>query len=406
MRRIFLFGLVVIVLGVVYIGLGAKCPLDKKDKSGSSIPQHNFWTPITLENAPSPRKWASAVWTGNKLIVWGGEDENTYVNTGGIYDTISNNWAPITTTGVPTRRASCPAVWTGNPTGTGEMIIWGGSYGGPPMFNDGIYNPNTDSWRLITTTNTPELRTSHTAIWTGSPAEGGTGEMIIWGGLDSFGVNLNTGYAYDPVLDTWSTITTTNAPISRSYHTAVWTGSEMIIWGGYGAGPTVFNTGARYNPITDIWTPITTTDAPLPRCNHTAIWTGSEMIVWGGAGASSGTITNTGARYNPITDIWTPITTTDAPLPRCNHTAIWTGSEMIVWGGYGADLIVFNTGGIYDPQTDTWSDISITNAPSARLYHIAVWTGTPPNGTGEMIIWGGGCLLYTDIFNTGARYKP
>ena len=43
---------------------------------------------------------------------------------------------------------------------------------------------------------------------------------------------------------------------------------------------------------------------------------------------------NTGGRYNPSTDSWTATSTTNAPAARYDHTAVWTGSEMIVWGGY------------------------------------------------------------------------
>ena len=55
----------------------------------------------------------------------------------------------------------------------------------------------------------------------------------------------------------------------------------MIVWGGYGAGIET-NTGGRYNPSTDSWTATSTTNAPAARYGHTAVWTGSEMIVWGG----------------------------------------------------------------------------------------------------------------------------
>ena len=55
---------------------------------------------------------------------------------------------------------------------------------------------------------------------------------------------------------------------------------------------------------------------------------------------------------------------------RCpkHHTAVWTGSEMIVWGGSDFDLTVtvFNTGGRYNPNTDSWTATSTTNAPAAR----------------------------------------
>jgi hypothetical protein len=82
---------------------------------------------------------------------------------------------------------------------------------------------------------------------------------------------------------------------------------------------------------TDNWTATTTTNAPTGRSNHTAVWTGSEMIVWGGD-AGSFMFLNTGGRYNPSTDSWTAITTTNAPTERFHHTAVWTGGEMIVWG--------------------------------------------------------------------------
>ena len=57
--------------------------------------------------------------------------------------------------------------------------------------------------------------------------------------------------------------------------------AEMIVWGGYN-GASALNTGGRYNPSTDSWTATSTTNAPAGRSEHTAVWTGSEMIVWGG----------------------------------------------------------------------------------------------------------------------------
>ena len=58
----------------------------------------------------------------------------------------------------------------------------------------------------------------------------------------------------------------------------------MIVWGGREACGVVVNTGARYNPSTDTWTPTGTgSGVPSPRENHTAVWTGTGMIVWGGA---------------------------------------------------------------------------------------------------------------------------
>jgi len=92
----------------------------------------------------------------------------------------------------------------------------------------------------------------------------------------------------------------------------------------------------------DSWTATSTANAPAGRYSHTAVWTGSEMIVWGGNEFGSDLL-NTGGRYNPATDSWTPTSTTSAPSGRELHTAVWTGSEMIVWGGINGNR--FKTGG-------------------------------------------------------------
>src|SRR6266496_4154063 len=143
--------------------------------------------------------------------------------------------------------------------------------------------------------------------------------------------------------------------------------------------------------IDDMWTATSTASAPVGRRFHTAVWTGSEMIVWGGQDQSLNPL-NTGARYNPSTDSWTPISTTNAPAPRSYQSAVWSGSEMIVWGGIDGNFNALNTGGRYDPVTDSWSAMIPTNP--ARAGHTALWTGS------EMLVWGG-----SDT-NTGVRYNP
>ena len=55
---------------------------------------------------------------------------------------------------------------------------------------------------------------------------------------------------------------------------------------------------------------------------------------------------------------------------------------MIVWGGWD-DQDFLNTGGSYNPGTDSWIATSMTNVPTGRFQHSAVWTGS------EMIVWGG-----------------
>jgi len=126
----------------------------------------------------------------------------------------------------------------------------------------------------------------------------------------------------------------------------------MIVWGGVDETFNDTNTGGRYNASTDSW--IATSllgNAPLPRDSHSAVWTGSEMIVWGGYYYPPGDDWNTGGRYNPASDSWTPTTTASAPLARQENTAVWTGSEMVVWGGFSVELVEYlNTGARYCAQ--------------------------------------------------------
>jgi N-acetylneuraminic acid mutarotase len=301
-----------------------------------------------------------------------------------------DSWRPTTLNGAPLACSNPVSVWTGT-----EMIVWGGIY---PIvlgvFNTGgRYNPETDSWTATSLVNVPAARGYSTAVWTGS-------EMIVWGGANfnnQVGVS-NTGGRYDPVSDTWTATNLTNVPTARYFHTAVWTGSEMIVWGGrldnVSGTHTVFDTGARYNPATDTWLPISTVNAPAARFQHTAVWTGSEMIVWGG---SDTTPMNTGGRYNPLTDSWASLSAVDAPSARTGHTIVWTGQEMIVWGGWdGANVL--DTGARYDPNSNSWLATGI--GPQGRMNHSAVWTGN------EMIIWAGKGASFFEDTNTGSRYNP
>ena len=108
--------------------------------------------------------------------------------------------------------------------------------------------------------------------------------------------------------------------------------------------------------LADSWSPITIVNAPSARAAHSAVFTRidgtDQMIVWGGQDSPMVPFANTGARWKRLSDVWTATTTTNAPSGREGQPAVWTGHEMIVWGGDDG-LNFLNTGGRYDPVTDT-----------------------------------------------------
>src|SRR6266699_1246319 len=67
------------------------------------------------------------------------------------------------------------------------------------------------------------------------------------------------------------------------------------------------------------------------------------------------TISDTATGCTP--DTWTATSTTSAPTARDLQTAVWTGTEMIVWGGIIDPINYTNTGGKYNPTTDSWTVI-------------------------------------------------
>jgi len=413
---------------------------DRINSVGIYYPSIDHWAGLNLSmpGLPYKRDGHTAVWTGNEMLVWGGKSsDTTYTNSGSRFNPVSLTWNAMTNSGAPAGRTGHTAIWTGV-----EMIVWGGNDGSSTFNDGGRYDPGLNVWQSLTTTGAPVARHHHTAVWAGTHYK-----MIVWGGFT--GINgSNTGGRYNPSSDTWETTSLVDVPVRRGSHSAVWTGYDMIVWGGNDT-LNYRNTGAVYTPSTDSWVATSTISVPSGRRNHTAVWNGSEMMIWGGSTSVS---VNTGGRYNPASQTWTPITNMTAPRPRDRHTAVWTGTEMIVWGGFtgivicgdggrlkkhpimttlegwvpiksgdvpesnvpttvwtGTEMIVWggtyenslylNSGAMYYPVLNAWSSTSLTSAPLARSRHRAIWTGT------EMIVWGG-IADPGGLTNTGGRFNP
>ena len=67
-----------------------------------------------------------------------------------------------------------------------------------------------------------------------------------------------------------------------------------------------------------------------------------------------------------------PVNTSGAPVARAYHTAVWTGNEMVVWGG-SSNTVYLNTGAKYNPSLNSWASFTTSGAPS----HV---TAIPPFG--------------------------
>ena len=85
----------------------------------------------------------------------------------------------------PEARGASTIVWTGE-----RMIVWGGhNTPSSPLKSGGIYDPKTDTWESMANHKKLEPRSNHTAVWTGE-------RMIVWGGHNLTSTALSSGGIY------------------------------------------------------------------------------------------------------------------------------------------------------------------------------------------------------------------
>lgn len=227
-------------------------------------------------------------------------------------------------------------------------------------------------WAAMSTTGAPMPRAMHVAVWSGS-------ELIVWGGHapGHRDILLGDGARYDPVADAWRPMTREGAPAARYLASGTWTGRELIVFGGetdYFYATRV-GEGVAYDPVADRWRRLPADDAPSPRSAHVAVWTGSEVVIWGGIDAAG--LLRRGARYRPAEDRWLPVALEGAPAPRRFACAAWHRGQVYVLGGVDGALPAGDApgGGRYDPAADAWTPLPEPGMPQLSAFETVVSAG-------------------------------
>jgi N-acetylneuraminic acid mutarotase len=99
---------------------------DKARSTFAYNPTTNSWR--RLASLPAPRFGAVALWTGKRMLLWGGQNTTAPVGLrdGVAYDPNTNRWTSIPAAPLRARSGSTVA-WTGH-----ALIVWGGEIGTPP----------------------------------------------------------------------------------------------------------------------------------------------------------------------------------------------------------------------------------------------------------------------------------
>lgn len=383
-------------------GTGASC-----DGAGNC----KVWVPMSTVNAPSARYNHTAVWTGTKMIIWGGYAKAGLAGDGFSYDPVKDEWKAISAVNAPAARHDHEAIWTGT-----KMIVWGGYGVGGLATTGGIYDPVTDSWTAMATVGQPALRQAHAMVSTGT-------KILVWGGRNAGGA-VNSGGVYDIAANTWTAMAASplGPRFNFSYGWQPPTGFKpngfLFVWGGTDNFDW-FKNGALYDPVTNGWTAIDMTigappnaGAPPPTLleslaafpQNPAQGTGLYLFGgWDGGEYYGDTLYFWDTMTNALDGYWYKLKAGDpkAPSPRARFTGFVLDAGIFLWGGCkGAGCTEpVGDGGVWRPGANggTWTSFPEDAALTKRSDTVGVWTGKTSS---EIMIWGG---YANGPVGTGAR---
>ncbi|HMJ13311.1 MAG TPA: hypothetical protein VK524_17945 [Polyangiaceae bacterium] len=323
----------------VFIWGGASSTADLNSGAlyNPSISGAAAWSLTTVNsNTPSARVLATAVWTGSVLVVWGGGDRaNTQdYNSGSIYDPVAATWTKkMKTGGAPSARRGAFGVWTGS-----RVLIWGGyTRSGDPGDHAYLYDPVNDAWSSVPTANEPDPALNPATGWSGT-------HLYTFGGLEGPFAS-NDFRAYSAAGNAWST--PTQGPSWREGPLGGFDGSYFVVWGGRYSPATPTN-GMRFDPTGNAWSSSAVAGAPSARYAVTrehgwvARISAGKLLMLGGFDPAVGR-TDAGTRkdgtvYTSTTNSWAGLPAWPSGHARRYAVAIWMGSEFLLWGGENGGL--------------------------------------------------------------------
>lgn len=295
-----------------------------------------------LAGAPLPgRSTMAAVWTGQQMLIWGGDGPTGQFADGATYDPRSDTWTLLPDSPLSARNAPA-AVWTGE-----EVILWGGSSRAGDHRDGAAYNPATRRWRTIA--EGPFASAGRpVGVWTGT-------EMIVLAGFNS-----RDAAAYDPAADRWRTLPNLPGQLQAPNPVGVWTGDEVFtVIQSNGPTPAEPPRLVSLRPAGDTWS----NEGDLPSGQAVLASTGDALLV--AAGSESFELQNGDRRQ---------IAPAPAGVVVGDTSSVWTGTELLLWEGDTASAI--------DPAAATWHSIP-AGGSSRRTQPAVVWAD------GVLLAWGG-----------------
>jgi len=369
-------------------------PTDVAADPGPTIPPGDPGTWRALAPSPLSARYASSTaWTGREVLVLGGTDQECPDNArcadvpGGLtdsaaYDPATDTWRRLADAPLPFAGAS--AVWTGDVA----LVFVTGDDGETTLL---AYDPDDDGWSSRAES---PVGFGHEPVWTGQRAVMVAPRLAT----DPAERADQVDWAYDPDDDTWSALPADPADCAENRQGA-WAGERLVVFsrpcldpGSGGIEPGLYYRTTTFDPATDTW-------AGLPDSGVAGwgTWTahGDKLVSLSiGAFGKAGTEglaapTEMGGILDLASGTWSPL-----PGPGPDVTSV---RDDVGYRGSAGDWVVAGRR-MFDPATNQWR-VMPPPPPGSAAVSSGVWTGT------EILLWGGAAEDGSYVA-TGAAFTP
>ncbi|MDQ1725708.1 MAG: hypothetical protein QOG52_2736 [Frankiaceae bacterium] len=345
---------------------------------------HAKWTALP----PAPIEWRevpASVYTGRELLVWGGLTETGPVGDGASYDPTARKWQLLPTAPIGARTGSATA-WTGS-----QWFVWGGRNGSDALADGALYDAASGTWSSLPP-GPLSGRGEATAVWTGSEVLvfGGSGDIGGANPTDAAAYDPATRawrlLGRNPAMPAYDMHQVTAVAVGPTIYVAdMWGRTVRSTDGKTVTGTTAGVVLSAYDVASDTWAP-----APgPPLAGHGVnqlIWTGREVIApaspgWCDACSGLAPMNEQGHRFALPAAAWDELP--HGPIDDFWPTDVWTGAALVAppTGGMSGETVMPGDAAAWDPVRNSW--VRLPRAPVGAMNAVAAWTGT------QLLVWGG-----------------
>jgi hypothetical protein len=349
--------------------------------------------PLTLGFAARWR--AASVAMGKSVFIWGGSDSSGAVlDSGAIYNPMDDSWVAVTKdANTLTARIFATAVWTGS-----VVVVFGGSdaTGATPYKDAAFYDPAQKAWSPLPVAS--KARSSALGFWDGTRA-------LFWGGIGSTAAAVAGADRFDPILAASTVSNITGDPGAILSPASGWDGSTLYLQGGQVAGARTDKVSS-YNSNSDTWSVLS--KSLSARSNAFGVWDGARFVVWGGRDDFNNLHNDgkyqSGVNWYTMATMGQP--SVRMAVPRRQGWVFETSPGLIALFGGQTSLAgsgtFTNTGATYDVVNSKWGTAASWPSAETHDYGVGVWTGE------EFVLWGGrnGAGATPASTLTGERWTP